>query len=323
MERRIAFTGKQQLMVEEFTPVELQPGQVRVKGICSIISTGTENIVFNRLFAPGTHWDEWVKYPFYPGYSFIGEVVETAAGPAGPQPGQRVALRRGHATQLVEKAEECIPVPQDIASEDAAWFALGKITYTGARAAGYTLGCTVAVIGGGPIGQLTARWALCAGAGRVAMIDPVQARLDMARAGGVHVCIDKGLPAGLPELEQALGGKPQIVIDTTGAAAVFPEALNACAREGRVVLLGDTGSPGEQRLSSALITQGLQVVGAHDCLTTNEQALPVFWSLLRDGRLRVRDLITHRFTLDQAQEAYTIANTRRGETMGMLFGLER
>ncbi len=327
MARRIAFTGKQQLMVENFEPVPLEQGQVRVRGICSIISTGTEGIVFNRLFAPGTHWDNWVKYPFYPGYSFIGEVVEISAdatrtaGENGLQVGQRVALRKGHATEQVVKADECVPVPADINSEDAAWFALAKITYTGARAAGYTLGCKVAIIGGGPIGQLSARWALCAGAGTVAMIDPVQTRLDMARAGGVHVCINKGLPEGLPELEAALGGKPQIVIDTTGAAAVFPEALNACALEGKLVLLGDTGSPGEQRLTSALITQGIQVVGAHDMLTTHEQVMPIFWSLVRDGRLKLSDLVTHHFSLDQAEEAYHIANTRRGETMGMIFHL--
>ena len=52
----------------------------------SLMSTGTENIVFNRLFDPGTHWDEWVKYPFYPGYTAVGTVESTGADVTGLKP---------------------------------------------------------------------------------------------------------------------------------------------------------------------------------------------------------------------------------------------
>lgn len=321
MARRIAFTGKQELRLEEFNPGKVEAGQVRLKGICSIISTGTENIVFNRLFAPGTHWDNWVKYPFFPGYSFIGEVVEVAADVKSLKVGQRVATRNGHATEHVVNADSCLPVPDGVASEDAAWFALGKITYVGARAAAYTFGSNVAIIGGGPIGQLSARWALAAGAAQVAMIDPMDARLKMAQAAGVQVCINKGLPDGLPDLEKAFGGKPQFVMDTTGAAPVFAEALNACAPRGKVILMGDCGTPGEQRLTPALLMGGLQIVAAHDGHASDEEAMKAFWPLLQTGRFKVTDLVTHRFALEQAAEAYQIANTRRGETMGMVFNL--
>lgn len=324
MAKRIVFTGKQALQVEEFTPARtLEAGQVRVRGLCSIISTGTENIVYNRLFDPGTHWDHWVKYPFYPGYSFVGQVAEVGAGVKKVQAGQRVALRQGHAQEQVVPEADCIPVPDGIRDEDAVWFALSKITFAGAKAAQYKLGCTVAVIGGGPIGQLTARWALCCGASQVALLDPLPARLELARRGGVTVCIGKGLPEGQEELEAALGGKPEVVLDTTGAAPVFPLALNACAPGGTVVMMGDTGSPGKQCLTPAVITGGLHIVGAHDMHVTHEEALSAFWPLVKDGRFQLDGLITHHFTLDQAPQAYEIANARRGETMGMLFDLTK
>lgn len=321
MAKRVAFTGKQQLIVEEFTPkTKLETGEVRVRGICSLISTGTENIVFNRLFDPGTHWDGWVKYPFYPGYSYIGEVTEIAAEVSGVKKGDRVAIRNGHATEHVVKAAECQVIPAGIASEDAAWFALGKITYAGARAAKYALGCNVLIIGGGPIGQLSARWALAAGAGKVVLVEPQEFRLELAKRGGVHAGVDKPLGECKDELCALFGGQlPEFVMDTTGAAPVFPLALDSCGRFGKVILLGDSGSPSKQCLTSAVITSGLTIVGAHDPHVTAEEGAKNFWAVLGDRRFRLDGMITHRYSIAQAEEAYTIANTRRGETMGILF----
>jgi NADPH:quinone reductase-like Zn-dependent oxidoreductase len=78
MVKRVVFAGKQLVSLESAESRELANGQVRVKSRYSLISTGTENIVFNRLFSAGSHWDNWVTYPFYPGYSIVGDIVEVA-----------------------------------------------------------------------------------------------------------------------------------------------------------------------------------------------------------------------------------------------------
>ena len=137
---RVAFTGKQALCLESFSDTTLQPDEVRVKGLCSMMSTGTENIVYNRLFESGTSWDGWVKYPFYPGYSFIGEVAEVGKDVQLLSVGERVAARAGHASSQVIRVDQLMKVPGGISSEVAAWFALSKITYVGASVAHYVLG---------------------------------------------------------------------------------------------------------------------------------------------------------------------------------------
>ena len=76
------------------------------------MSTGTENIVFNRLFEPGTHWDRWVKYPFYPGYTSVGIVETLGEGVNSLKTGDRVAFRQGHRSHaIVDEARAAIRFP--------------------------------------------------------------------------------------------------------------------------------------------------------------------------------------------------------------------
>src|ERR1022692_1371259 len=96
--KRLVFTRRQTGALEEFDPGEPGDDEGLVSTRYSLMSTGTENIVFNRLFAPDTmstgtenivfnrlfapdtHWDRWVKYPFYPGYTSVGVVAEAGSG---------------------------------------------------------------------------------------------------------------------------------------------------------------------------------------------------------------------------------------------------
>src|SRR3954471_6640417 len=98
---RLVFPGARQVALESWTPPEPGPGQVRLRARWSLMSTGTEGIVFNRRFDPGTHWDQWVKYPFMPGYALVGEVERLGADVRGLAVGDVVATRHPHASHAV------------------------------------------------------------------------------------------------------------------------------------------------------------------------------------------------------------------------------
>ena len=325
MATRLVFTGKQQVSSEEFAPGRPGEGEVLLRNVCSLMSTGTENIVFNRLFDPGTHWDNWVKYPFYPGYCAIGEVVEVGKAVDNLKLGQLVAHRGPHASERVCKAGEAYPVPEGVRPESAAWFGLAKIAFMGAKAVRYSLGDSVLVVGAGPIGQMTVRWANAVGASGLVAVDMVAARLELARRGGAGHVFAKALSESLvPEVAAACGGElPQVVVDTTGNAAVFTEALRFARKYGRVLLLGDTGAPAQQRLSPDVILKGLTIVGAHDPHTTAEwpesRIVQLFFELVGTGRFNMDGLNTHTFRPAQHAEAYRVANQERGGTMGIVF----
>jgi threonine dehydrogenase-like Zn-dependent dehydrogenase len=93
--------------------------------------------------------------------------------------------------------------------------------------------------------------------------------------------------------------------------------------QGTVLLLGDTGHPGAQHLSSAVPIKGLSIVGVHDRLPVAGWDRPGIFRYVLDlmarKRFDARDLITHRYFPDQAADAYAIANENRGQTVGIAF----
>lgn len=320
--RRLVFTGKQEVALEEFAVADPGPGEVLVRSRRTLMSTGTENIVFNRAFAPGTHWDNWVKYPFFPGYCAVGTIVACGEG-VQDRLGQQVALRNGHASHHVVAADKALPI-EGLDPAEAAWFALAKIAFMGARRAEYQLGDQVCVIGAGPIGQMSLRWAVAAGAARVSVLDLEASRLDLARRGGATLVLSKPVGEALDQLRAHHDGElPRVVVDTTGNAAVFAQALTAVRDQGRLVLVGDTGRPGDQHLTLDVITRGLTIVGAHDvhddAQWNNASITRLFTRLVQSGRFSLAGVNTDVFTPEQCVEAYAAANTRRGSTMGLVF----
>lgn len=323
MPARLVFPARQQVRLESFDLPAPQEGEVLIRTELSLMSTGTENIVFNQLYDPGTHWDNWVKHPFYPGYSAVGTVEESRS--SALKPGDRVTVRSPHQSHSVGAGSDCSVIPGNVPVEHAAWYALAKIAFHGALAASYRLGDSVLVIGAGPIGQMSIRWARAAGAASILVVDPAGGRrLEMAKAGGATAVIAAPVAEARAAVLAANHGQlPRVVIDSTGHARVFAAALGLVAPFGRIVILGDTGQPAGQQLTSDVITRGLTIVGAHDCHETAEWNLPaivgLFLSLAADGRFSLEGLNTHFFKPADCAEAYATANHERTKTMGILF----
>jgi 2-desacetyl-2-hydroxyethyl bacteriochlorophyllide A dehydrogenase len=320
MSKRIVFTGKKEVRTEEFDLTNPGKGEVLIRSCYSLMSTGTENIVFNRLFEPGTHWDAWVKYPFYPGYA-IGGIIEKAGSEVTTlKVGDKVVVRKGHASHCIASEKECTRVPNAVDLKDAIWFALAKIAFLGARAAEYTLGDSVLIIGAGPIGQMSARWARAAGVGTILVADSVEARLQLAKRGGATHTFGKSIDECIDDVKAATNRlDPRVVIDGTGNPKVFATSLKIARRFGRVIILGDTGTPTQQHLTADLITKGLSIVGAHDTHDDGSSIYPLFFNLIESKRFDLSGLNTNEFSGDQSVEAYETANARRGETMGIVF----
>lgn len=322
MARRITFTGKNELALEEFESTSPGRGEVALQVLSSLMSTGTENTCLNRLFEPGTHWDRWVQYPFYPGYTVVGRVTEVGADVENVTVGQRVCTRLPHCSAGVATAADCVAVPDQVPDEVAPWAKLAQIAFTGVRAADYRIADTALIVGAGPIGQMSIRWGRVAGLEVVAAVDLVPQRLALARSAGEDVRTLDHLSGETDVLSELFEGeRPACAIDTTGNPSVLPSALNAVQNGGRVVLLGDTGIFHKQHLTSDVVTRGITIVGVHH--TSGLDELPAvyryFFRLFLDGRFPMTGLNTHEFAPEDCRAAYDLANASRGEAMGILF----
>jgi 2-desacetyl-2-hydroxyethyl bacteriochlorophyllide A dehydrogenase len=326
----VVFTGQRELELRREPVPAVGPRQVRVRTRKSLISIGTELICYERRFEPNTHWDGWVKYPFYSGYSNAGVVEEVGAEITHLKPGDRVASRVSHRERGVVDVARTVPIPEGVTDEEATWYALAGIVQNGVRRAEHELGDAIAIIGMGPLGQLVTQYARLAGAREVIAIDTAAARLEMARQHGATQTLS--IPAGeaveaVKELTDGRGA--DIVYDVTGHPAVLPCALRLARRFGKVILLGDAGTPSEQRLTSDVVTRGLRIIGAHDANPPQVATDHLWWSHTNQARLfftyvarkqmRVADLVTHRYHPEQARECYDGLVADRSAAMGVIF----
>ncbi|MBV9470880.1 MAG: zinc-binding dehydrogenase [Abitibacteriaceae bacterium] len=330
----IFFTGKDQVEVQREPVPELKAGQVLVETQRSLISTGTECICLQRNFAPGTHWDNWVTYPFYPGYSNAGRVVQVADDVQDVQPGDRVATRSGHKQYFVTGAAHVRQIPEGVSDEDATWFGLANIVQIGVRRAEHELGDAVVIIGAGLLGQLALQYTRLSGAREVIVIDTAQPRLEMAHAHGATKTLAMSVADAREAILQETNGRlADVVYDITGHAAVFPSALGLARRFGKLLLLGDTGTPSEQRLTSDVISRGVRIAAAHDGHPpavstdrewwTHEHMTQLFFTYLQRQQMRVSDLVTHRYAPQDAAQAYHMLITDRSAAMGVIFDWSR
>jgi len=229
--RAVTFVGVEQAQV---VPVEVSApgvGQLLVRTEVSCVSPGTELRCLRGLERGSDDW------PFIPGYAIVGEVI--AVGPNTQTPvGQRVycngtqdasvrLMWGGHCGLACVTEASVFPVPDGVPSRDAVFAHMAAIAYRGVRMAQVLPTDRVAVIGLGPIGQLSFRLFALTGAAVVGL-DPDSSRVELAqRAGGSAIVVGDSLEASC-RIEFPTGA--DVVVDATGVPAVFNEAVK-CARD--------------------------------------------------------------------------------------------
>lgn len=308
------------------------PGQGEV--LCaaekSLLSTGTETLCLSGVFDPGTNWEEWVKYPFYPGYSMAARVISTGQGVKGFKEGDRVVVSYPH-KQFFKVPQEALQLlPEGISYEDATWTALACTTQLGIRRADLKLGETVGVIGLGMLGQLIVQYLHLSGVKKIIAIDTVQKRLDLARSRGATHTLAMDAKSAQKEIEVITDGKMlDVVYDITGHPSVLAPAIQLLRRLGRVILLGDTTTPSKQCLGPGVVSRSISILGIHVTMypekgsefnpwTYNEMT-SLFFTYILQGRMSVKDLISHRYSPADAPKVYEGLVRDRSEAMGIIF----
>lgn len=306
------------------------PGQVTCRARTSLVSTGTETFCMAGEFDAGTFWEEWVQFPFAPGYSMTAEVIAVGSDVTDLICGDRVALPTPHAQYVTVDRGLATRVPDGVGDDEACWASLAVTTQLGVRRAQLELGETVGVIGLGLLGQLVVRYLRLAGARRIIAIDPDPGRLDLALAGGATTAITS--PAGDAEgaIRAATGGELLgAVFDITGHPAAFAAASTLLRPLGRLILLGDSPQPSAQRLGPRIVANSISIIGVHASTAPEQPTLldrwtrtemtALFFDYVRDGRMNLAPLITHRLPPTEAPGLYAALRADRSAYMGVLF----
>lgn len=161
----------------------------------------------------------------------------------------------------------------------------------------------VLVVGLGPVGMMAMMLAKGRGAKRIIGVDMLPERLAMAKQLGVmdhgYLATTEGLPQIIAELTH---GGADVALDCSGNAAGRLLALQSTADWGRVVYIGETGKV-EFEVSADLMHHQRRIIGSW---VTSLFHMEKCAHDLTDWKLWPRNAITHRFSLEQAGDAYAL-----------------
>jgi predicted dehydrogenase/threonine dehydrogenase-like Zn-dependent dehydrogenase len=274
------------------------------------------------------------------GYSAAGIVAGVGEGVSGFRVGDRVACAgagfASHAEAISVPQNLCVRLPDGVSFEHGAFGTLGAIALQGVRLAAPTLGESAVVIGLGLLGQITVQL-LRANGCRVFGIDLDESKLQLARQLGADACSNPGDARQLVK-EWSRGRGADAVLITAATMSNEPVELagDLSRAKGRVVVVGLVGMD-VPRNAYYLKELSLQVSmsygpGRYDAeyeerghdypfsyvRWTEGRNIEAFLDLVADKSVDVERLITHRFPIERAEDAYKLIS---GETKEPYLGI--
>jgi predicted dehydrogenase/threonine dehydrogenase-like Zn-dependent dehydrogenase len=264
--------------------------------------------------------------PLALGYCNVGVVVAVGAGVEGFAVGDRVSCNGKHAEVVSVPKHLCARIPQGVSDEDAAFTVLASIGLQGIRLANPTLGECVVVTGLGLIGLLTVQMLRAQGC-RVLGIDFDAQRLATARKFGAET-IDLGKGEDVigraAVFSRGRGVDAVIITASTKSNEPVSQAATMCRQRGRIVLVGVTGLElsradfYEKELNfqvSCSYGPGRYDAGYEDAgrdypigfvRWTEQRNFEAVLDLMATNHLQTAPLISHRFSLMHANNAYEL-----------------
>ncbi len=356
-----------QMVLLDVPPPALLPGGVLVRTACSLISSGTERNTVESgregLFAKARRQPEKVRELLDQaltqgvgsvvekiqgklgsfqaiGYSASGVVTEVGPDAGFFRVGDRVACagsRAPHAEILSVPSNLCALVPAGVGMDQASITTLGAIALQGIRQADVRLGESVAVIGLGLLGQLTAQMLRASGCS-VLGCDLATSRVELALRSGASMGFVPGRDdprAASARLTRGFGFDAVIVTASTPSNAPLVLAGELARDRARVVIVGLVGgevprSPYYEKELSVLLSRSYGP-GRYDPVYedhgvdypigyvrwTENRNMEAFLEMVARGNVDLSGVLTHRYPVDRVTEAYAHV-TEGGDALGIV-----
>jgi predicted dehydrogenase len=260
------------------------------------------------------------------GYCNVGVIMAHGANVAGWAIGDRIVSNSKHAEIVACPAMLCARVPAEVSDESASFTVLGAVALQGIRLLAPTLGESIVVSGLGIVGLLAVQILRASGC-RILGIDHNPARLALARQFGAETvdlsqAQDPVAAARAFTRERGIDGV--LVAASTPSSEPLSQAARMCRKRGRIVLVGVTGmelaraefyekelsfqvscSYGPGRYDPGYESKGNDYpVGF--VRWTAQRNFEAVLELMADRRIDARPLVTHRFDIGDAANAYDL-----------------
>jgi 2-desacetyl-2-hydroxyethyl bacteriochlorophyllide A dehydrogenase len=330
--KTLYFTAPRQVELHEETLPALGAEEVLVETMCSAISAGTEMLIYQGRFPHDLETDSVIstlrggfKYPLAYGYACVGKVVEIGKQVNSEWLGRLVFAFQPHTSYFVSNPDSLFAIPDSLHPENACFLPNMETAVNLVQDGAPIFGERVLVLGQGVIGLLTA-----------SLLNefPLEVLVtadyyELRRRASLNLKVSDALDPKSASFQNDLSAYTQRKFDLTfelsGNPASLNDALALTAFSGRIVIgswygekqaeidLGGGFHRSRIRLiSSQVSTIAPELSGRWD----KARRFEVAWQALE--KIKPEKWITHRFSIDHAQEAYRLLDEDPQETIQIL-----
>jgi L-iditol 2-dehydrogenase len=316
--KALVFEAPERAVVATLEPPEIGPDEALIRSRAVGICHSDFELLSGRYIIP-------VSYPVIPGHEWAGEIVQVGREVRGLEPGDAVvgecvvgpdgrdhfgfSIDGADAEYFKARGEWLHKLPEEISFTAGALVEPFSVAYNAVLSAGGTDGSdTVAVVGGGPIGQLAVLAAAATNAA-VVLVEPQEHRRRLGLRLGARSALDPTAADFADAVEETTQGRGfDVVIEAAGAPPAMAAALEIAGLRARLVYVGiDVGSTVPAALgliqSKALRVQG--VIGSAG-------VWPKAIRLLASGVVDPTPIVTATFGLGSALDALAAARDTVG-----------
>lgn len=212
------------------------------------------------------------------------------------------------AEYIVLPATKVLHLPDGVNLDQAALAEPLAVAVHAVRGADLRMGGPVLILGAGTVGLMMLQAAKALGAGKVMITDVIPQRLALAKELGADVTLNATEIDLYTAVESTFGPQhTDVIFECVGAEATVRDALRV-ARKGTCIVLSSIFDTDISLPLGLIQDWELQLVGASMYAHGD---FPTALELLRDGKVQAEPLISHRFPLEKAAEAFVIADSRR------------
>jgi L-iditol 2-dehydrogenase len=222
----------------------------------------------------------------------------------------------GHSSQdgalrewLAWPERQLFPIPESLTSADGAMLEPLGVAIHAVNLGKLQVGMTVGVFGCGPIGLLTIQLARLSGVSDIIATDLLPHRVEAATSLGAQHAFLVSNRLEPDQLRAATGGRGlDVAFDMAGEQEAVDDAFAATIPGGKVILTGIPPNDQTLFMASEARRKGLTIKMVRRMKHTYPRAI----EFVSKGLVDVRSLVTHRFSLEHAAEAFEIAKRREG-----------
>jgi len=331
-QKTLYFTAPRQVELREETLPAPGADDVLVETICSAISAGTEMLIYQGRFPRDLETDSVIstlrggfKYPLAYGYACVGKVVDVGKQVNSEWLGRSVFAFQPHTSYFVSKPESLFAIPDSLHPENACFLPNMETAVNLVQDGAPIFGERVLVLGQGVIGLLTT--SLLAEFPLEVLVTADY--YELRRKASLNLKVSDALDPNSENFRHDLSAYSQRKFDLTfelsGSPATLNDALALTAFSGRIVIgswygekqakidLGGAFHRSRIKLiSSQVSTIAPELSGRWD----KARRFEVAWQALE--KIEPEKWITHRFSIDHAEEAYRLLDENPQETIQIL-----